>query len=729
MHGAVRWLTPEQPTDALLSLCCLYANRYHGQEAWHRLCERFASPLAHQVQVFGSHEDTGLPSASGLRMVTFVFGAQQSDACAAGRAVAVFAFRGTLLSRFGNLTANYQIMTGSPGHLPIVRKALAAMAEAQQALKDAYPGVAFEYVSTGHSLGGFVAKAVAVVLHSKVKRCVAFEAPGLTAYYHTMAAGQPKKSRPSLASTGGAAAAAAAAIVASAAGQVAKQVSLHPAAAAAAGAVLLSAAGQHHLEPATPAPGTGLAAVAAPAGAVACAVTQLVFPALAPAPGWTAAKQAAPVVAHCTAQLPTASQGNAGDLQAAAAAGPPTLSQMTPGLPAAPPAAILRADGPRGTLSPALPSASTRSMWPTSPAPNTRHDASSGTAPLKPGPWQQRITSYVAAPNAINTCQRHLGRMVRVYTREGTDLLHASRCLLGTTVRLANWVTLLMSLLAVLAGGLAGYSWEVAAAATPAEALTASMRWVLFASSVFLCGSLALGLVELLEDHLMFSIVRAFDHATGQPVRSVPIAKWPRSMRTRQAMTRHVRRLLTESIMPTRLADGIRVIGSRHFTAEVRIQSLPGYKELQTQEESQALQQQLQPQPPYLTATCTAPAFATYRRQLQQQQLQDLCPPPSPSLPEAAPAPGRRRRRQQQWQQQTMQQQDSAAAGPSWRSSQAWPRQGVPETGGRQVSSRPVAQGGGRGRGREVRMPGPHSSKRPAGGSPTRGAHRVASYF
>ncbi len=49
--------------------------------------------------------------------------------------------------------------------------------------------------------------------------------------------------------------------------------------------------------------------------------------------------------------------------------------------------------------------------------------------------WSSRITSYLANPNPINMCQRHLGRVMHVRfeaVESRTDTLHIVRCLMGT---------------------------------------------------------------------------------------------------------------------------------------------------------------------------------------------------------------------------------------------------------------------------------------------------------
>lgn len=57
---------------------------------------------------------------------------------------------------------------------------------------------------------------------------------------------------------------------------------------------------------------------------------------------------------------------------------------------------------------------------------------------------QARVTNYLTVPNPINMCQPHLGRLERIHTKLHlqTDAMHVVKCLLGTGIRLTNWVIL-----------------------------------------------------------------------------------------------------------------------------------------------------------------------------------------------------------------------------------------------------------------------------------------------
>jgi hypothetical protein len=56
--------------------------------------------------------------------------------------------------------------------------------------------------------------------------------------------------------------------------------------------------------------------------------------------------------------------------------------------------------------------------------------------------WRARVSSYLAIPNPINMCNRHLGRVFRVHMNiaSRTDTTHVVKCLLGSSARLVNWV-------------------------------------------------------------------------------------------------------------------------------------------------------------------------------------------------------------------------------------------------------------------------------------------------
>lgn len=55
--------------------------------------------------------------------------------------------------------------------------------------------------------------------------------------------------------------------------------------------------------------------------------------------------------------------------------------------------------------------------------------------------WQAKVVNYLSVPNPINTCQRHLGLMIRVYQQkqeEPLSLGHICRCLVGTGMQALN---------------------------------------------------------------------------------------------------------------------------------------------------------------------------------------------------------------------------------------------------------------------------------------------------
>ena len=89
--------------------------------------------------------------------------------------------------------------------------------------------------------------------------------------------------------------------------------------------------------------------------------------------------------------------------------------------------------------------------------------------------WEDKITNYFTIPNPINMCQKHLGRMHRVYTRTElrTDFLHVFKCLFGSCVRTLNWLLLanvLITAVRLLMGGMTAFT-------ACAEALATQRSW------------------------------------------------------------------------------------------------------------------------------------------------------------------------------------------------------------------------------------------------------------
>lgn len=89
--------------------------------------------------------------------------------------------------------------------------------------------------------------------------------------------------------------------------------------------------------------------------------------------------------------------------------------------------------------------------------------------------WESKITNYVTIPNPINMCQKHLGQILRVYTRTElrTDFLHIFKCLFGSCVRTLNWLLLanvLITAIRLLMGGVTAFT-------ACAEALATQRSW------------------------------------------------------------------------------------------------------------------------------------------------------------------------------------------------------------------------------------------------------------
>ncbi|KAK9818684.1 hypothetical protein WJX74_005716 [Apatococcus lobatus] len=223
--------------------------------------------------------------------------------------------------------------------------------------------------------------------------------------------------------------------------------------------------------------------------------------------------------------------------------------------------------------------------------------------------WSSRITSYLANPNPINMCQRHLGRVMHVHFEavdSRTDTLHIVRCLMGTGVRMLHWALalhLIFSLLRLLAGlstsiqtcaGLAASAglWSLVQSALgsacaaqlavqPAHLATTAF-WTLRSAAAFVASRVGISATHVLVQHSMWHMVQAFDHETGRPRRCVEMASWPKVKRFSRLLGGHLRRSLVECFVPTRTGEGISIIFNRSSLNEARRHILPGYIELST---------------------------------------------------------------------------------------------------------------------------------------------------
>ncbi|KAK9843785.1 hypothetical protein WJX81_006264 [Elliptochloris bilobata] len=168
-----------RPTDAQLALCCLYSNRYYTQRRLARASKKLGIP---ELAVHDQLEDRRV----GLRMVVFtgpihnLSGGVQVAAC-------VFAFRGTRLTKAGTVAADLELLKDRDAELYYSARALRHVRRHVRRLQAAAPAVQWAYFTTGHSLGGFTAVSCAV-LCDRMHSAVAFEAPGLTTFYHRAAA-------------------------------------------------------------------------------------------------------------------------------------------------------------------------------------------------------------------------------------------------------------------------------------------------------------------------------------------------------------------------------------------------------------------------------------------------------------------------------------------------------------------------------------------------------------
>lgn len=98
--------------------------------------------------------------------------------------------------------------------------------------------------------------------------------------------------------------------------------------------------------------------------------------------------------------------------------------------------------------------------------------------------WEDKITNYFTIPNPINMCQKHLGKMHRVYTRTElrTDFLHVFKCLFGSCVRTLNWLLLanvLITAIRLLMGGMTAFTACAEALATQRSWATLKVRSIL----------------------------------------------------------------------------------------------------------------------------------------------------------------------------------------------------------------------------------------------------------
>ncbi|KAK9807907.1 hypothetical protein WJX73_000144 [Symbiochloris irregularis] len=178
------------PSHAELALCCLYANRYYTPKRLAKAAKKLghtgfcpASLPAPPAPL--SVHDEFVDRRCGVRMVTFV---SPIHHLAGGGmvAAAVFTFRGTRLNKAGTLRADFHLIKDRNTELLVIQRALKHVSRHMRRLQLLHPTTQWAFFTTGHSLGGFTAISTTILCHA-ILRCVAFESPGLTTFYHRLA--------------------------------------------------------------------------------------------------------------------------------------------------------------------------------------------------------------------------------------------------------------------------------------------------------------------------------------------------------------------------------------------------------------------------------------------------------------------------------------------------------------------------------------------------------------
>ncbi|KAK9915765.1 hypothetical protein WJX75_003906 [Coccomyxa subellipsoidea] len=109
-----------------------------------------------------------------------------------GKGAVVFTFLGTDTSKGakmvkGQMKTNFQLSQDPDEDMQIVRDAVGYMKDTLADLKKQKSGVKWTVYTTGHSLGGFLATAVAVELDPEITKVVTFDSPGLPKYWRDTA--------------------------------------------------------------------------------------------------------------------------------------------------------------------------------------------------------------------------------------------------------------------------------------------------------------------------------------------------------------------------------------------------------------------------------------------------------------------------------------------------------------------------------------------------------------
>ncbi|DBB03781.1 hypothetical protein WJX82_003590 [Trebouxia sp. C0006] len=213
--------------------------------------------------------------------------------------------------------------------------------------------------------------------------------------------------------------------------------------------------------------------------------------------------------------------------------------------------------------------------------------------------WQQRVVNYLSVPNPINTCQRHLGLMIRVYQskqHEPLSLGHMTRCLVGTGMQALNCWLAAKVLIRAFKSWSPGVMYlakrfpalqmhqgdrHVVAGELvlrPAALLGAAFS-CLRNTGLYMAARLGTTCKDVINDHSMWNMALAFDYETGRPKRYVEMLSWPRAHRLHRALPTVLAGVFWESFVPTKAAATMRMVLNRQDMVEARVRRLPGYVE------------------------------------------------------------------------------------------------------------------------------------------------------
>ncbi|KAL3156021.1 hypothetical protein ABBQ32_013009 [Trebouxia sp. C0010 RCD-2024] len=213
--------------------------------------------------------------------------------------------------------------------------------------------------------------------------------------------------------------------------------------------------------------------------------------------------------------------------------------------------------------------------------------------------WQTRVVNYLSVPNPINTCQRHLGLMIRVYQQkkdEPLSLAHIGRCLMGTGMQILNCWLAAKVLIRAFKSWSPGVMYlakrfpalqvhdrdrRVVAGELvlrPAALLGAALS-CLRNTGLYMAARLGTTCKEVMNDHSMWNMALAFDYETGRPKRYVEMLSWPRAHRLHRALPTVLAGVFWESFVPTKAAATMRMVFNRQDMVEARVRRLPGYVE------------------------------------------------------------------------------------------------------------------------------------------------------